>query len=82
MSGTNWPGSTAACGPCGEVLVGWKLDHLSRNLAHLVNTVQDLSARGVGLWGAPPARARRVDTTTASGRIVFGHLRGEDRRAG
>ena len=28
------------------MLVVWKLDRLSRNRAHLVNTVQDLAARG------------------------------------
>ena len=46
----------AACGACrrGDVLVVWKLDHLGRNLAHLVNIVQDPPARGVG-----PAGARR-----------------------
>ena len=33
----------------GAVLVVWKLDRLGRNLSHRVHTVQDLSARGVGL---------------------------------
>ena len=33
----------------GVVLVVWKLDRLGRTISHLVNTVQDLSARGVGL---------------------------------
>ena len=27
----------------------WKLDRLGRNLAHLVNTVHNLSVRGMGL---------------------------------
>ena len=31
------------------MLVVWKLDRLGCNLVHLVNTVQDLSARDVGL---------------------------------
>ena len=33
----------------GDTLVVWKLDRLGRNLHHLINTVHDLTARGVGL---------------------------------
>ena len=54
-----------------DVLVVWKLDRLGRNLAHLVNTVQDLSARGVGLR-VLAGQGAQVDTTTAAGRLVFG----------
>ena len=55
----------------GDVLVVWKLDRLGRNLAHLVNTVQDLSARGVGLRMLG-GQGAQIDTTTAAGRLVFG----------
>ena len=54
----------------GDVLVVWKLDRLGRNLAHLVNTVQDLSARGVGLR-VLAGQGAQIDTTTAAGRLVF-----------
>ena len=46
--------SSDAPGPAGHRLqvqrlrAVWKLDRLGWNLAHLVNTVQDLAARGVG----------------------------------
>ena len=53
------------------VSVPWKLDRLGRNLTHLVNTVQDLSARGVGLR-VLAGQGAQVDTTTAGGRLVFG----------
>ena len=52
------------------MLVVWKLDRLGRNLAHLVNTVQDLSPRGVGLR-VLASQGAQVDTTTAAGRLVF-----------
>ena len=55
----------------GDVLVVWKLDRLGRTLAHLVNTVQDLSARGVGLR-VLTGQGAQIDTTTAGGRLVFG----------
>ena len=53
------------------MLVVWKLDRRGRNLAHLVDTVQNLSARGVGLR-VHTGQGAQVDTTTASGRVVFG----------
>ena len=54
----------------GDVLVVWKLDRLGSNLAHLVNTVQDLSACGVGLR-VLTGQGAQIDTT-AAGRRVFG----------
>ena len=54
-----------------DVLVVWKLDRLGRNLTHLVNTVQNLSARGVGLR-VLTGQGAQIDTTTAAGRLVFG----------
>ena len=53
------------------MLVVWKLDRLGRNLAHLVNTAQDLSARGVGLR-VLAGQGAQINTTTAAGRLVFG----------
>jgi len=32
----------------GDVRLGWKLDRLGRDLKHLITTVQDLAARGIG----------------------------------
>ena len=55
----------------GDVLVVWKLDRLGRTLAHLVNTVQDLSTRDVGLR-VLTGQGAQIDTTTAAGRLVFG----------
>ena len=52
----------------GDILVVWKLDRLGRNLAHLVNTVNNLEKRGIGLkvlTGMP------IDTSTPAGRLVF-----------
>ncbi len=50
----------------GDVLVVWKLARLGRNLAHLFHTVQDLPARGVGLW-VLTGQGAQIDTTTAAG---------------
>ena len=55
----------------GDTLVIWKLDRLGRSLHHLVNTVNDLSERGVGLKVLTGTGAQ-IDTTTSAGRLSFG----------
>jgi DNA invertase Pin-like site-specific DNA recombinase len=55
----------------GDTLVVWKLDRLGRNLHHIVNTVHDLTARGVGLK-VLTGQGAAIDTTTAAGKLVFG----------
>ena len=55
----------------GNTLVIWKLDRLGRDLKHLVNTIDELSQRGVGLKVLTGTGAQ-IDTTTANGRLVFG----------
>ncbi|HEA0304609.1 TPA: recombinase family protein [Salmonella enterica] len=55
----------------GDTLVVWKLDRLGRDLHHLINTVHDLTGRGVGLK-VLTGHGAAVDTTTAAGKLVFG----------
>ena len=55
----------------GNTFVVWKLDRLGRDLKHLVTTVDELRARGVGLRVLAGAGAE-IDTNTANGRLVFG----------
>ncbi len=55
----------------GDTLVVWKLDRLGRNLHHLVNSVHELTARGVGLK-VLTGQGAAIDTTTAAGKLVFG----------
>ena len=54
-----------------DTLVIWKLDRLGRSLHHLVNTVNNLSERGVGLKVLTGTGAQ-IDTTTPAGRLSFG----------
>ena len=54
-----------------NTLVVWKLDRLGRDLKHLVNTVDELSQRGIGLKVLAGAGAQ-IDTTTANGKLVLG----------
>lgn len=54
-----------------DTLVVWKLDRLGRDLRHLVNTVHDLTAKDIGLK-VLTGHGAAIDTTTASGKLVFG----------
>src|SRR6516225_8139149 len=55
----------------GDTLVVWKLDRLGRDLRHLVNTVHELTAGGVG-FKVLTGQGANIDTTSASGKLVFG----------
>ena len=55
----------------GDTLVVWKLDRLGRSMAHLIETVRALDAKGVGFRSLTEG----VDTTTPGGTLVF-HLFG------
>ena len=55
----------------GDTLVVWKLDRLGRSLRHLVNTVHDLTSRGIGLR-VLTGQGAAIDTTTPAGKLVFG----------
>ena len=55
----------------GDTLVVWRLDRLGRNLRHLIATVNDLAASGVGF----KSLTEGIDTTTPAGRLTF-HLFG------
>src|SRR6476659_9799955 len=51
----------------GDTLVVWKLDRLARSMRQLIETVEDLEARGIGLRSL----TEQIDTTTAGGRLIF-----------
>jgi DNA invertase Pin-like site-specific DNA recombinase len=52
-----------------DTLVVWKLDRLARSLKQLIETVEELGARGIGLRSVTES----LDTTTSGGTLVF-HL--------
>src|SRR5580693_359464 len=63
------PGLAAALGFVreGDILTVWKLDRLGRSLPHLIETVNALETRGVGLRSLTEA----IDATTPGGRLIF-----------
>ena len=48
-----------------------KLDRLGRNLKHLVDTVHDLSSKGVD-FKVLSGQGAQIDTATPQGKLVFG----------
>ena len=51
----------------GDTIVVWKLDRLARSLKQLLETVEDLEGRGIGL----KSLTENIDTGTSGGRLVF-----------
>lgn len=51
----------------GDTLVVWRLDRLARSLRQLIETVEGLGSRGIGLRSL----TEPVDSTTPGGRLVF-----------
>ena len=55
----------------GNILVIWKLDRLGRSLKDLINIVEDLNERKIGLK-VLTGQGAQIDTSTSQGRLVFG----------
>lgn len=51
----------------GDTLVVWRLDRLGRTLKHLIETITDLEAKGIGFMSL----TENIDTTTAGGKLIF-----------
>ncbi len=61
-----WAKATAALRK-GDALVVWRLDRLGRSLKHLIDTVNEFDAKGIGFKSINES----IDTTTPGGRLVF-----------
>ena len=51
----------------GDILVVWKLDRLARSLKQLIETVERLGERDIGLRSL----TEQIDTTSPGGRLIF-----------
>ncbi len=54
----------------GDTVVVWKLDRLGRNMLHVLQTVKELTARGVTLVSVTDG----IDSSTPAGRMMIGVL--------
>ncbi|MEN4046326.1 recombinase family protein [Sulfurimonas sp. NWX367] len=53
-----------------DVLVVWKLDRLGRNLKHLIETIDNLTSRGIG-FKVISGTGVNIDTTNPAGKMIF-----------
>lgn len=51
----------------GDVVVVWKLDRLGRSLKHLIEVINYLDEKGIGLASVQES----IDTTTPGGKLIF-----------
>jgi DNA invertase Pin-like site-specific DNA recombinase len=51
----------------GDTLVVWRLDRLGRTLPQLIQTVEELKAKGIGF----KSLTESIDTTTSAGQLIF-----------
>ena len=54
----------------GDTVVVWKLDRLGRNMFHILQTVKELTDRGVTLVSTTDG----IDSSTPAGRMMIGVL--------
>ena len=54
----------------GDTVVVWKLDRLGRNMLHILQTVKELTERGVTLVSTTDG----IDSSTPAGRMMIGVL--------
>ena len=54
----------------GDTVVVWKLDRLGRNMLHILQTVKELTERGVTLVSVTDG----IDSSTPAGRMMIGVL--------
>jgi DNA invertase Pin-like site-specific DNA recombinase len=54
----------------GDTVVVWKLDRLGRNMIHILQTVEELTNRGITLVSVTDG----IDSSTAAGRMMIGVL--------
>lgn len=51
----------------GDTIVVWKLDRLARSLSQLIQTVEALEARGIGIRSL----TETIDSASAGGKLIF-----------